>query len=214
MEPLAADIVACPDCDLLQRVPPLREGGTARCPRCGWTLAHGRSDAADRALALAVGALIVFLLANAEPLMRLSTAGREVSTTVLGGAWEMWRQGERTAALLVALFAVVAPFVYISAMLAVLLATRRPPAPRWAGVLLRWAETCGLWSMVEVMMLGLLVSLVKIAKLASVTPRVGIFAVGALAFLLAAMSAGFDPRDAWSRVQWADEGRPAGEAQR
>jgi len=212
MEPLPADIVACPDCDLLQRVPPLADGAAARCPRCKRTLAHGGPGAPDRMLALSVAALVVFLLANAEPLMRLSTAGREVSTTVLGGAMEMWRQGERTASLLVALFAVVAPFIYISAMLAVLLATRRPPAPRWVGVLLRWSEVSGLWSMVEVMLLGLLVALVKIARLASVAPGIGLFAVGALAFLLAAMSAGFDPREAWSRVRWAEEGRAAGEA--
>ncbi len=168
---------------------------------------NGFQGAPEPMLALAVAALAVFLLANAEPLMRLSTAGQEVSTTILGGAREMWRQGERTAAALVALFAVAAPFLYISTMLAVLLATRRPPAPRWAGVLLRWAEVSGLWSMVEVMMLGLLVALVKIAHLASVTPRVGLFAVGALVFLLAAMSAGFDPRQAWSRVRWAEEAR-------
>lgn len=209
MEPLPADIVACPDCDLLQRVPPLADGAAARCPRCKRTLAHGGPGAPDRMLALSVAALVVFLLANAEPLMRLSTAGREVSTTVLGGAMEMWRQGERTASLLVALFAVVAPFIYISAILAVLLATRRPPAPRWVGVLLRWSEVSGLWSMVEVMLLGLLVALVKIARLASVAPGIGLFAVGALAFLLAAMSAGFDPREAWSRVRWAEEGRVA-----
>jgi paraquat-inducible protein A len=206
VEPLPADIVACPDCDLLQRVPPLPDGGTAHCVRCGRILAAGRKDALDRTLALSAAALVVFLIANAEPLMTLSSAGREVSTTILGGARRMWVEGERVTAFLVALFAVAAPFVYIAAMLSVLLAVRRPPAPRWVGVMLRWAELCGLWSMVEVMLLGLLVALVKMSSLASVGPRVGFFAVGALVFLLAAMSAGFDPREAWSRVRWAEAG--------
>jgi paraquat-inducible protein A len=77
-----------------------------------------------------------------------------------------------------------------------------PPAPRWVGTLLRWVEIAGAWSMVEVMMLGILVSLVKIAALAKVAPGAGIFAAGGLIVLLAAMSSSFDVREAWSRVRW------------
>ena len=29
------EAIACPDCDLLQSIPPLPPGGKARCPRCG-----------------------------------------------------------------------------------------------------------------------------------------------------------------------------------
>jgi paraquat-inducible protein A len=202
MAPMPDDIVACPDCDLLQRIPSERSGGTARCARCGRTIAPGGTGSLDRTLALASAALIVYLIANLHPLMRLSAAGQESSTTILGGAQEMWLQGERITALCVGLFIVVAPGLYIGCMFAALLMTRRPPAPRWVGVMLRWAEVSGIWSMVEVMMLGILVALVKITSLASVTPGVGLFAVGALVFLLASMSAGFDERAVWSRVRW------------
>ncbi|MEW6720903.1 MAG: paraquat-inducible protein A [Thermodesulfobacteriota bacterium] len=198
----STDIVACPDCDLLQRVPSVRAGETARCPRCGRALATGKTDPFDRTLALALAALVALVLANTEILMELSARGRESSTTILGGAREMWRQGERVSAVLVCFFTTAAPAAYIGCMIALLLAVRRPPAPRWAGTVLRWAETGNLWSMVEVMMLGILVSLVKIASLADVRPGIGFFAVGPLVFLLAAMSTSFDPREAWSRVRW------------
>lgn len=202
MAPLPPDIVACPDCDLLQRVPVLLPGGTARCARCGMALGFNRPGTLDRSMALAVAALIAFLLANLEPLMRVSVSGRSSSTTILGGVQTMWLQGEKVTALLVALFVFVAPALDILLMLAVLLASRRPPAPRWVGALLRWMEMSGVWSMVEVMMLGMLVSLVKIATLATVEPGIGIFSVGALVFLLAGMTAGFDPGEIWTRVRW------------
>jgi len=204
MERLSADIVACPDCDLLQRVPALPPGGTARCVRCGLALGSNKPGSRDRSMALAVGALIAFLLANMEPLMRISVAGETSSTTILGGVQTMWLQGEKITALLVALFVFVAPALDIVFMLAVQLASRRPPAPRWVGALLRWMELSGVWSMVGVMMLGILVSLVKISSLATVEPGIGIFAVGALVFLLAGMSATFEPREIWSRVRWAN----------
>jgi len=204
MEHLPADIVACLDCDLLQRLPALPPGGTARCARCGMTLASAKPGSLERTMALSAAAMVAFLFANAEPLMGVSAAGRTSSTTILGGVQAMWLQGERVAAVLVALFVVVAPALDILFMLAILLASRRPPAPRWVGALLRWSEHSGAWSMVGVMLLGILVSLVKIASLASVRPGIGIFAVGALVFLLAGMSASFEPREIWSRVRWAN----------
>jgi len=134
--------------------------------------------------------------------MGLSLSGRAASMTIAGGVRQMWVQGERITALFVALFAVVAPAMQIGFVLAILLTVRRPPAPRWVGTLLRWVEIAGSWSMVEVMMLGILVSLAKLAAIARVVPGVGIFAAGGLILLLAAMSSSFDPRDAWSRVRW------------
>ena len=47
---LIASSVACPDCDLLQRIPPLPPGGKAHCPRCGYHAgqAAGRTHAICR----------------------------------------------------------------------------------------------------------------------------------------------------------------------
>ncbi len=58
------------------------------------------------------------------------------------------------------------------------------------------------WSMPEVMLLGILVALIKIAALASVIPGVGLYAMGVLVVLLAAIKLTFDPRQIWQRLQW------------
>lgn len=204
MASLTTDVVACIECDLLQRIPALPSGGTACCPRCGHKLATFKPGSLERTTALAVAAAIAFLITNMEPLMTLTVAGRQASTTIAGGALQMWEQGEKITALLIGFFAVIAPALQIGFMLAILLSVRRPPAPRWVGTLLHWVEIAGAWSMVEVLMLGILVSLVKIAGLAKVVPGAGIFAAGGLIVLLAAMSSSFEPREAWSRVRWAN----------
>ena len=41
-------------------------------------------------------------------------------------------------------------------------------------------------------------------RAAAAHPGIGIFAVGALVFLLAGMSASFEPLEIWSRVRWAN----------
>ena len=206
------ETVACPECDLLQHVPDLPPGGKAQCPRCGYTLATRPRDPVDRPLALAVTAAVVFIVANTAPLMALSAVGRHASTTIGGGAYAMWQQGEPVTAAIVAFCAVIAPGGYILFMLTVLLAARRRPVPHWAGGLLRWADAMQPWAMIEVMILGILVALIKIAELATVAPGVGMYAVGGLVVLFPAIMVTFQPREIWRRVVWADGGEPPPEA--
>jgi paraquat-inducible protein A len=198
----AATTVACPECDLLQRLPELPPGSKARCVRCGNTLAIRSTDPINRPLALTVAAAVVFIIANTSPLMGLSVVGRASSTTIAHGVYEMWQQGERITAAVVAFCAIIAPGIHILFTLAVLLAARRRVVPIWAGEMLRWASTMQPWSMSEVMILGILVALIKIAQLATVNPGVGMYGVGALVVLLAAIAATFEPDEIWRRVEW------------
>jgi paraquat-inducible protein A len=212
----ALDTIACPDCDLQQSIPPLLPGASARCARCRVTVARNPVDPIGRPLALSVAAAVVFLIANTTPLMGLSAVGREASTTILGGAQEMWTRGSEITAVIVAFCAVIAPGAFIAFMLAVLIGAKRTPAPRWVGRLLRMATLVQPWSMSEVMLLGILVALIKIAHLAQVIPGLGLYAVGLLVVLLAVTSSIFEPRAIWSRVVWADgtlppDLRPRGE---
>ena len=106
--------------------------------------------------------------------------------------------------------ALVAPGGYILFMLTVLLAVRRPPAPQWVGEMLRGAHSMRPWSMNEVMLLGILVALIKIAELAIVEPGIGMYAIGVLVVLFAAIMVTVDPHEMWKRVAWADDPRGGG----
>jgi paraquat-inducible protein A len=196
---------ACPECDLLQRLPELPPGGKARCPRCGWIVATQQVDPLDLPLALTLTALIALIVANTAPLMGLSAVGRHASTTIIGGAYQMWVEGQEVTAVIVTFCAVIAPVVYLLFMLTVLLAVRRPPAPHWVGEMLRWADSMRPWSMNEVMLLGILVALIKIAELATVDAGIGLYGIGALVFLFPAIMVSFDPHEVWQRVEWANE---------
>jgi paraquat-inducible protein A len=206
--PSVSPPVACPDCDLLQRIPALPPGGRARCARCRRTLAREPFDPRDVPLALALAALIAFVVANATPLMSLSAVGRSASTTIPGGVYAMWQHGEEVTAVLVGFCAIAAPGCYLLFVTLLLIAARRAPAPWWAGEMLRWAHHLQAWSMSEVMMLGILVALIKIAELAAVDPGVGMYAVGAVMLLTPAIIVTFDPREIWKRVEWVDGETP------
>lgn len=206
-EPLADPaLVACQGCDLVQRVPELQPGEAARCPRCERGLWRRRENSLDRTLALAVAAAILYLIANSAPMLGLEVVGRAASTTVVGGAQQLWRDGRELVAVLVLFTAVVAPALQIGFMLAIVLGARRQRPRPWVATLLRHHPTTRTWSMIEVMLLGVLGALVKIAELATVVPGAALFALGALVFVLAAMQVSFDPQEVWRRVEWHAEG--------
>ncbi|MGA8057489.1 MAG: paraquat-inducible protein A, partial [Candidatus Binataceae bacterium] len=175
-EPIAdTSFVACPHCDLLQRLPELAPGASARCPRCDKELSRRREDSLNRTLALTLGAALLYIVANSVPMLGLTIVGRTASTTVIGGAVHLWQNGQQMVAVLVLLTAVIAPALQIGFMLAIVLGAHRERPPRWVGTLLRHHPTTRTWSMIEVMMLGVLVALVKIADYATVIPGVALF---------------------------------------
>ena len=200
-------LVGCPHCDLLQRLPYLEPGDSARCPQCDEELWRRREDPLNRTLALSLAAAVLYVVANSVPMLGLTIVGREASTTVIGGAEHLWQDGQWIVASLVLLTAVIAPALQIAFTLAIVVGAHRETPPRWVGTLLRHHPTSRLWSMIEVMMLGVLVALVKIADYARVIPGLALFALGALVFVLAAMQANFDPKEVWDRIEWADDGQ-------
>jgi paraquat-inducible protein A len=189
-------------------MPQLPPGATARCARCGCTLARRPSGPRDLTLALSLAASIAFLIAMASPLIDLSVVGRTASTTIAGAAYEMWMQDERITGAIVAFCAVIAPAGYLLFTLILLIAARRTPAPKWVGEMLRWMHHFNMWSMLEVMTLGILVALIKIAELATVEAGLGLFAVGALVVLFPAILLTFDVDEFWQTVEWVDGEMP------
>ncbi len=207
-ERFLATTVACPDCDLLQHLTRLEPGAKSRCVRCGCLLAKRPVGPEGLCLALTVAAFIAYLLANTSPLMDLSVVGRAASTTIAGGAMEMWRENEQLTGILVAICAVIAPGAYLLYMMTLLVASRLSPVPRWVGGMLRSVHHFEMWSMLEVMLLGILVALIKIAELATVEAGIGMYAVGALVILFPAIIVTFDEREVWQRMEWYDGEMP------
>jgi paraquat-inducible protein A len=167
-------------------------------------LARQPTGTSDWPLALALAAAVAFVVANSLPLMELSAFGRSGSTTIAGAAWQMWLQGELLTGALVAVCAVIAPGAYLLSLMVLLVALRRSPAPKWTRTLMSSIHLVQMWSMPEVVMLGILVASSRIAQVASITAGFGLVALGAVVLLLPAIVQKFDAREFWRRIPWTD----------
>ena len=72
-------------------------------------------------------------------------------------------------------------------------------APHFAFVF-RMHQSVQPWGMIEVFLLGVLVSLVKLAHLAGVVAGIALWSFAALMLLMAAIASVFDARALWARV--------------
>jgi len=200
-------LIACHECDLLQREIILPPGGKACCRRCGGLLYCNKPDSLDRTLALTVGAALLFLLANVFPVVGLEVQGTRIATTLFGTVRTLHDQNMTSVAILVFATTILMPALDLGAMLYMLLPLRLGVVPKGLPAMFRLVHAVRPWGMVEVFMLGTLVSLAKLAHIAAVRPGIALWSFGALMFLVAASTASFEPRDFWAQVDAAGRRR-------
>lgn len=199
-----SSLVACLECDLLHRRAELPPGGEARCVRCRALLyRRPRPDANERALALALAACILIVVVNVFPIVGLEVQGVHNSTTLFGAVRSLWDGDARAVAVLVFVTTIFVPVAELIGLIWVLAALRFGLRGRGAVPMLHFIESVKPWGMVEVFVLGVLVSLVKLAHVATVEPGVALFSFGALMALIAAAAAAFDADAAWQQLETA-----------
>jgi paraquat-inducible protein A len=158
--------MACHDCDLLHRIPAISEGMTASCCRCGALLLKPKRNSIERTLALAITGLILLVMANSFPFLGFKIHGQVQNTLLLTGIQQFYTSGMPWLAFLVLFTTVIAPLAQILAMVYILLPLKfHRRAPGMFHVF-RWILQLQPWSMMEVFMVGILVSMVKLAKMA------------------------------------------------
>ncbi|MCK4485435.1 MAG: paraquat-inducible protein A [Desulfobacterales bacterium] len=192
-------LIACHECDLLHRVKPLTHGSVAQCMRCGAVLYRQKKDSLNRTLSLTIAGLILFVVANTHPFLALKSGGLVQQTTLITGIKELYAQGMEALALLVLFTSILAPLVHLVGMLYVLLPLKFNRLPRNLPGVFRLVQSLQPWSMMEVFMLGILVSVVKLAKMGEIVPGMALYSFLVLIFVLAASTASLDPHLIWKR---------------
>jgi len=194
-----SSLIACHDCDLIQRLPVLSITGTVRCIRCGAVLYQKRHNSVDRTLSLAIAGLILFFLANSFPFLSFKLEAQVRETTLITGVRELYAQGLETIAILVLITTVLVPLIQMIGIIYVLLPLKVGRVSWKLPAVFRFVRGLQPWSMMEVFMLGILVSIVKLAKMAKIVPGIALFSFLALIFVLAAMMVSLDTRLIWQK---------------
>lgn len=195
-----ADVRLCGCCGQAHRPSALNADSLSRCTRCNAVLARGHRLSIESLLALTLAAALLFCVAQASEMVTVRLQGAPTFATFPEAVRATWRNGEPLVALVAAATATAAPAVLIALRLYLLvpLVLRGRPAAGFVACL-RVSHHLSRWSMVEVLTVGALVSIVKVAGIAQAVPGPGLYALCGMTLVLAAMqSAGEELL--WDRV--------------
>ncbi|MFC5475730.1 paraquat-inducible protein A [Paraherbaspirillum soli] len=190
------DLIACEGCDALYRKQPLGHAEIARCLRCGTELERDPGSQRERLLPLTVAALILFVIANAFPIVEIELQGLRSQTTLFGAILSLQAEGMSLVALLVLATTILSPLLQLLFLFYLLIPLARQVRPPGFSWLVRAMQAMRPWGMVEVFLLGVLVAVVKLSNMATVLPDAALWAFGGLTVVLTAVFS-FDPRYFW-----------------
>jgi paraquat-inducible protein A len=156
-----------------------------------------------RTWALVLAALILYIPANAFPVMTTTYVGKSQSDTILSGVQYLIESGMWPLAAIVFFASVTVPVVKLVVLSYLLLSIqyRSHWRPKDRTRLYRLTELVGRWSMVDIFVVAILVALVRIGNFATIEPGIGATAFGAVVVLTMFAAMTFDPRIIWDRVE-------------
>ena len=192
------DWLVCHECGQLQSIVPVSEDFELVCTNCEHVLHIGRGKWLDKATAFTLTGLILFIVSNCFVFISLRVGSFEQEATILTGVVALFDREQWLLCLLVFTTIFLFPLLEIIALLYLLIPYRlRIRLPGQIRVF-RWLMQAQPWSMMEIFLLAVLVTSVKLQDMAKLTPGVSMYAFFALVASLAVAYWFIDKRNLWS----------------
>lgn len=195
-------ILVCNQCDLLQRQAILQSGGKALCVACGNVMYRSQPLGLKLSLTFAITSAALFVISNSFPIVTISSQGLTNSTTLLEASLRLFNDGIPSIALLVFITTFLMPALEILTIIYLLLPLSLGRIPPGLSIGFRLICLVKPWAMVEVFMMGLLVTITKLNAFASVTPDIALASFVLLMISVTAATASFDTHNFWRLVDF------------
>ena len=198
----AALLLGCEECSLLSRVP-AASAAHLRCPRCRAPLHRRKPDSLNRSWALLIAAAILYIPANAFPVLSIEILGKTEADTILGGVVELFQSGAWDIGALIFFASILVPGAKIGGLALLLISVQRrwQWRPRDRTAAYRIIEVVGRWSMIDMFMTSILVALVQLGNLATILPGIGATCFASVVVVTMFAAGSFDPRLIWDALE-------------
>lgn len=204
MRAIDAGLYICGECHALNRqteseVP----GHTQVCERCGGLLHARRPDSLRRTWAFLLTAALMYIPANVLPIMTVYSLGKGQPDTIMSGVIELIHYGMLPIAIVVFVASILVPTFKLVGLGLLLYSVQRkqPLSARQRGMMYRFIEWIGRWSMLDIFVITILVALVRFGNLASIEAGFGAVAFCSVVVLTMLAAVAFDPRLIWDNTQ-------------
>ena len=194
----ARHLARCDYCGQLNALAAV-EPSTPHCQRCHSELQLRRRHSLQRCWALCLSATLLLLPANTLPILTVIHFGKGSPDTIMSGVISLWRAELQGIALIVFVASILVPVLKLLVLFFLCIAVQfRLPLKRAQCTLLyRVVHAIGRWSMIDLFMISVLVTLVSLGNIATVETGPGATAFAAVVVLTLYAAEQFDPRLLW-----------------
>ncbi|MCT8548595.1 paraquat-inducible protein A [Glaesserella parasuis] len=173
--------------------------GRHRCPRCESNLDVSDSIKLQRVWATLIAGFVMMIPANLLPISSTEFAGTTSADTLMGGVILFMEMGSYLIAAIIFIASIAVPFSKVAVIFYLLLAIhyRWKHPIHWQMKLLHYVHFVGRWSMLDLFVLALMMSLVERGQIISFSVGEAAFYFGAAVFLTMISSSNIDARMLW-----------------
>lgn len=205
--PKAADL-GLAGCHTCGKVSPVALG---HCPRCGTHLHLRKPGSIQNTLALMGAAAALYIPSHLLPVMTVTELGEVTHNTIIGGMMSFWRAGAYPIAIVIFTASILIPMLKIVALswLCAAASGKVHPSPATLGKVYGFTELLGRWSMVDIFVVGILVSVVQLGNYMTIVPGPGALAFAGVVMLTMFAAMSFEPRMLWDRLDELSDDPPS-----
>lgn len=160
--------VLCHECHLHVSLPLLQHKQAALCPRCGFQLTVFHHNASQKIMALATTSLIFLFASVPFKFLSFSANGQYQSIDILGSLWILVEKDYGLLAAVQAFAVLILPAFVLGSLLYLLVPLSFGFRPKKAKFMLSILFKLLPWTMAEIFLIGVLVSLIKIVSMADI----------------------------------------------
>lgn len=191
---MAQGMVRCHHCG---QVHPFREGGC--CPRCLHKSSLRVEGSREKSTAMLLAALILYLPSNLYPIMFTQYLGNSTGSNIVDGVIALWNMDSRFVALVILTASIFIPVFKILMLfyLIFMTASAKIKKPALLSRIYRVISFIGKWSMIDVFVVIIMSSVVRIQGLLTIDPGLAILAFCAVVLITMFAAEVFDERLIW-----------------
>ncbi len=146
---------------------------------------------------------ILFVIANTFPFIAFKIGAQVRETSLATGIFELYSQHMGLIASLVLITVVIVPAINLCCLLYIILPLQLNRVPKFMVPVFRLYLMLKPWGMMEIFMLGIIVSGFKLIKMASLIPGLSLFAFFGLIFVLTTIIVTLDEHLIWEKVDYS-----------
>ena len=190
----------CHECDEICKISNPNRYGRYRCPKCGSKLYANTPGMIEKIYAYNIAALMLFVVTNYFPFLSFHVAGSVSHATFTTSIIYLFREGQWMVGSAILITTILVPFSRIILYLMLFGPLYHGYLPPYAVQMLKLLERLLPWGMLDVFLVGVLVSIVKLVKMGTIIPGTSLWAFMIMVFIMAAAQAIFDPHQIWERI--------------